>query len=468
MVRRLLFFALWLASATARAQSEPPDPVVEEPPRRAISWAPDGKDANPFVPLVEVPALNIGVWGVAKLTGKPYADISFSSMWKNISSGPWVWDDNPYIANQIGHPYQGSLAFASARSSGLNFWLSAPFALYSSVMWELLMETEPPSANDLITTTVGGIVLGEILHRLSLLVLDSGEPTFGRWLAGSLLDPVGSLNHVLFGRRANDFFRHPRYHAQLFVGAASDIHAWTETGGIRVDERTGPQMLFGAEVTSGLPGDRKLELRRPFDHYTASLRFALLHDAWLAMFLRGLLTGGRYETTELTGLWGLFAGYEFASQKTLRVTTVSVGLGTSAQYGRGSFVLLPTLIVSAVPFGAGGSFRPPNGNRDYQYGPGVQAHARLQAVIPGVLRVGAAGTLYRLYGQFVGEGTEAIAHASLTLEVLVGEVGALGIEAVIADRDASFGGLQPETHQRSSLLSVYWTIPSDTRFGAAP
>ena len=57
-------------------------------------------------------------------------------------------------------------------------------------MWEVAAEVEPPAINDLIATTIGGIALGEMTHRLSSLVLDDSKRGFGRFtreLLGTLI-----------------------------------------------------------------------------------------------------------------------------------------------------------------------------------------------------------------------------------------------------------------------------------------
>ena len=41
----------------------------------------------------------------------------------------------------------------------MNFWASTPYTLFGAVTWEYFGETHPPSGNDLITSTLGGIYL---------------------------------------------------------------------------------------------------------------------------------------------------------------------------------------------------------------------------------------------------------------------------------------------------------------------
>ena len=71
-----------------------------------------------------------------------------------------------------------------------------------SLMWELFMERELPSTNDLIMTSVGGISLGEILFRSSDLILDNrtrGSNRIGREIASFIIAPGRGLTRILTG-----------------------------------------------------------------------------------------------------------------------------------------------------------------------------------------------------------------------------------------------------------------------------
>ncbi|MCD7851221.1 MAG: DUF3943 domain-containing protein [Parabacteroides sp.] len=84
----------------------------------------------------------------------------------------------------------------------MNFWQSAPFAAGGSLMWEFFMETEPPSINDMLATTFGGIELGEITYRLSDLFIDnrsSGAERVGREVLSGFLSPVRAFNRIISG-----------------------------------------------------------------------------------------------------------------------------------------------------------------------------------------------------------------------------------------------------------------------------
>ena len=85
----------------------------------------------------------------------------------------------------------------------MNFWQSAPFAASGSLMWEFFMENEPPSINDMLATTFGGIELGEITYRLSDLFIDnrsSGAERVGREVLAGVLSPVRAFNRIISGK----------------------------------------------------------------------------------------------------------------------------------------------------------------------------------------------------------------------------------------------------------------------------
>jgi hypothetical protein len=97
----------------------------------------------------------------------PFAKISLSSIEHNMDVNNLEWDDNKFFNNQFSHPFQGSLYFNAFRGNGYSFWESAPAALAGSLVWETICETHVPAPNDLINTTLGGIVLGEMSHRIA-------------------------------------------------------------------------------------------------------------------------------------------------------------------------------------------------------------------------------------------------------------------------------------------------------------
>lgn len=129
----------------------------------------------------------------------------YKSTWSSIKHNAgtsWHTDTDPFTVNQLGHPYQGSMYYGFARSSGLTYWESLGYTVTGSALWEIAGETTPPSFNDQITTGFGGSFLGEALFRMSNLVLDESHmPAFWRELTAAAISPPTGLNRLAFGSR---------------------------------------------------------------------------------------------------------------------------------------------------------------------------------------------------------------------------------------------------------------------------
>lgn len=135
--------------------------------------------------------------------------------WRDNFENGFVWDNDVFSTNLFMHPYHGNLYFNSARSQGLTFWESAPYAAIGSLEWEFLGEREPPALNDLIATTMGGICIGEITNRISRIFLDDskqGWPRFWRELGAAVFNPMGALKRIATGDAWNVRRDHYRYH----------------------------------------------------------------------------------------------------------------------------------------------------------------------------------------------------------------------------------------------------------------
>lgn len=155
----------------------------------------------------EVFGFNIGLWAFDRyaLNGH-YARISWKTIKENFRHG-FEWDDDHLYTNMFAHPYSGSLYFNAARSSGFNFWQSELFAVGGSAMWEMFMECEYPSTNDIIATPVGGAALGEVFFRTSDMIIDdrtSGRERFIREALALVINPMRGFNRLITG----DAWRH--------------------------------------------------------------------------------------------------------------------------------------------------------------------------------------------------------------------------------------------------------------------
>ena len=163
----------------------------------------------------EATGINVGVQLFDRyVISSDFAQTTLNSLKRNFTDG-MVWDNDFFITNLFAHPYHGNLYFNAARSNGLSFWESAPYALGGSAMWEFLGETEPPAINDIIATTCGGIAIGEMTHRLSRTVLDDrdrGTRRFLREAAATIINPIQGLHRIFSGDAWRMRSDHYRYH----------------------------------------------------------------------------------------------------------------------------------------------------------------------------------------------------------------------------------------------------------------
>ncbi len=148
---------------------------------------------NWWLPFTEAIGSDLFLLGINRyVRNASYAYITWDSMYENLTN-PWVWDQDEFSVNQIGHPYQGSFYFIAGRANHLNYWESYLPTVAGSVFWEIFMETEKPSINDFIVTTFGGAAVGEMLHRLFLEAASEKSPL------ALFLSPMGSLNFAFTG-----------------------------------------------------------------------------------------------------------------------------------------------------------------------------------------------------------------------------------------------------------------------------
>lgn len=115
--------------------------------------------------------------------------------WNHFWERSLAWDDDWYWTNFVLHPYQGSLYYMSARGSNLNVFESMIVTVVGSSMWEYLCETNAPSKNDMVYTTLGAFSVGEMMYRLS-------SATDGKSrLAGFALNPMRLWTEFATGQK---------------------------------------------------------------------------------------------------------------------------------------------------------------------------------------------------------------------------------------------------------------------------
>lgn len=109
---------------------------------------------------------------------------------------PPVTDQDLFIVNYFGHPYQGGFYYNSVRSQGATVWQSSLYCLGQSLLWEYVWEAgmEQPSIQDLISTPLTGILVGELSHIATIRMSKNGF----RWYEVALvciINPSYAINN---------------------------------------------------------------------------------------------------------------------------------------------------------------------------------------------------------------------------------------------------------------------------------
>lgn len=121
---------------------------------------------------------------------------SIMAQYKNSFTKPPVIDKDLFITNYIGHPYEGGFYYNTMRSQGATVLESSLFCLGQSLIWEYIWEAgiEQPSIQDLITTPLCGILVGELSHIATLSMSRNGF----RWYEIAtvcLINPAYAINN---------------------------------------------------------------------------------------------------------------------------------------------------------------------------------------------------------------------------------------------------------------------------------
>ena len=233
---------------------------------------------RPWTAIAEAAGVNVLVHCFDRFVlNEDFAQTTLHTIRHNFRQG-FVWDNDQFSTNLFAHPYHGNLYYNSARSNGLSFWQSAPYAMGGSLMWEFFGEIEPPAINDLIATTMGGICIGEVMHRVSDIILNDRQRGFGRFLreaAATIIDPMKGFNRIITGRAWRYDAQHYLYHdhARYPVDLAISFgDRYLADNGALFRGEHNPYLNFYLEYGDPL---NEGEHNRPFDFFDAEVTFGL-------------------------------------------------------------------------------------------------------------------------------------------------------------------------------------------------
>ena len=279
---------------------------------------------RPLIAISEAITLNMGVWLFDKYVLKAdYANIDWESIKYNFKTG-FVWDNDSFSINLLSHPYHGNLYYNSARSNGLNFFESFAVATGSSLMWEMFMETEPSSINDFFSA-IGGTALGEVMFRISSLILDDskrGRKRVSREVTAALVSPMRAFNRLTQGEIGNvhtyNTFESERQPFKVTAGVAwrylaKNNHLFRGDNGMAINLT----MEYGDPFYN--------DNYKPFDYFSLKAMFNIFggQPAVGSINAIGMLWGRSFVPMEGHDMTvGIFQHYDFYQSSELKKSSV--------------------------------------------------------------------------------------------------------------------------------------------------
>ena len=372
-----------LAAARRSESPAPAEPALATPRDPAASlpgW--EKRQRNFALAAAEVAGLEVLPWLFNRyvLEGD-YAYISLETIQRNFQTG-FTYDHDAFDTNQSSHPLHGSLYFNAARANGYSFWESGAFTFFGSFLWETVMESEPPSINDMVNTTLGGMARGEIEHRLAIMIVDNTERGFGRVLrevAALVVDPMGGFNRIVHGEWSRQFQNPPdripgRFYLEL--DALYQHRSGSAVAGADTVQGGGAALVRYGDLFEGTH-------RAPFDYFDASGEIVQPAASVVTQIAsRGLLTD--WVLSDDPGArqrFGLFLHFDYFNDAPLYYGAQAFALDHLMRVPLGKEYELTTEIgLAALPLAAVQSdyqTELENGeiNRGYDFSPGGGVHA---------------------------------------------------------------------------------------------
>jgi hypothetical protein len=326
-------------------------------------------------PAVLVLSVNAVTW----LTDRYLLDVEYSRVsphtWQNnLKNGP-EWDNDKLRINFIGHPYSGTQFFNAARSNGYSYLQSIPFTAGGSIMWEYFGENTRPSYNDMITTTISGAFLGEILYRLSSKVLNDksqGGTRVLRELCVGIINPVRGFNRLTQGKTwsvtSKEVYQKEPLNVTFFTGIHK-VNNGTAFG-------TGSSnAMFNIQMDYGDPFEQRA--RKPFDVFRLRVDFTYGSNIGFPNMITGygLLGGKNFRVGNNVMLIGGFQHYDYWNSKNFQMASIGFGAGMLGKTPIGEKSdFYSSIHLAAVPLAG---INPSIGSdtfkyRNYDYGGGVE------------------------------------------------------------------------------------------------
>jgi hypothetical protein len=307
------------------------------------------------------------------ITKDPYSYISFKNFIDHQRISAWDWDDNQFTTNHIDHPYHGQLYFNSFRSNGYNLLQSSIATVLGSYIWETGGETQSPSINDFVNTTFGGILLGEMLHRVSRNVIGRGRNGLNKKAnetTAFLINPVNGLNRFLDGKSGSV--------DEYYTQDSSVITASIDIGARRFDTRfddlidRGKTSYFVRLKFHYSNGEHNY--KRPFDQFNVNFEMGKGDSSLInAVNVHAMLYGTEFFSTKSGEYYGLVtAHYDFYNNDAFFYGAQSLNYNLMGEYHYRTSSLKTNIAGGAVVLAAvPDPYLLYGDSRNYNYGSGL-------------------------------------------------------------------------------------------------
>ena len=409
---------------------------------------------NYWLPAVEVIGLNFAVWGYHRyLSGENWSNISWETIKNNFKYG-FEWDADGYLINQFWHPYHGSNYYNSARSNGLSFWESAPYAFFGSLTWEYFYENERPSYNDIVNTPVTGIILGEISFRVSNLIIDESAVGFERFLrefSSTLIDPIQGFNRLIRG----DMWRtgKPNKRSKFNVIVSSGVH------NVFFSSKMNNSKSYVALRADLNYGDQfsVSDHQKPFDYFTLHTEVNIAPgDNIVGIFASGVLWDNKLKLFENSkNIVGIYKEVDIHINTVYKLSATSVAGQIINTVPLSESVSLQNYFgLSAILMGATNSQYASESGKDYNIGPGASAKIGAKVIFKNF------GEIYSNYKRFWihtlsgAEGEEFVGLLNIGINYQLLENSYLGVDFLLYERYGDYKYF-PNTQDVNSALRFY-------------
>lgn len=238
-------------------------------------------------------------------------------------------------------------------------------------MWELFMENEAPSYNDIINTPVSGIILGEITFRLSNLIIDDSKTGIQRFLtetAALVISPMHGLNRLIKGEMWKTGIKKekPDYQFKTLAGVNSIFF-----DNIRANRKT--YTFIGAELTYGDIMNAN-EHHSPFDYFMVRSELAFTdRDNISSTFASGVVWDRKIQLFDNTkDIMGIYKELDLLINTIYKFTATQLTARILSEYNIGANSRIRNNIsISGVALGGINSKYASVEGKDYNLGPGA-------------------------------------------------------------------------------------------------